>query len=285
MLTASGLALPCLADPSGDHDGRWPIRDQGTIQKSFHLSGPPMRIVIDNVDGYVHVKGVSGSEVRLTAHRTIRAESDSDLEDARKEVDLETTEKPGWVSFYYAAPWRCNGESHSCHGDQRRFYNVTYDIDVDLPQDANIIVSTVNHGDVRVENAAGHFEVKNINGGISMTDIAGSGEVADINGPITVKFTKNPSEACSFHTLNGQLDVYFQPGLSADLLFKTFNGQIFTDFDVTARAAAVPDETESKNGKFVFHGSRFAGGRVGRGGPELRFDAFNGNVRLHQSSN
>ena len=279
MLAACGLAGPCLA---GHDSSRWPVRDRETIQKTFTLSGAPGRVVIDNIDGYIHLIGTSGSQVRMTAHQTIHAETDSDLDQAKKEVQLELTENPGSVSIYYDAPWRCKGDhNRGCDWDQRRFYNVTYDIDVEVPRDARIVVSTVNNGDIRIEKTDGAFEVNDINGGITMSDIAGSGAVKTINGPVVVKFVRNPSEASSFSTLNGEMDIYFQRTFSADLLFKTFNGQVYTDFDVAPRATPVA-QPEQKNGKFVFHSNVFVAGRVGSGGPELKFDAFNGNIRLHR---
>ncbi len=281
MLTACGLAAPCLA--SHDHDSdRWPVRHQETVQKTFTLSGPPGRVVIDNVDGYVHVTGISGSEVRMRAHETIHAETDSDLDQARKEVRLELSENPGTVSAYYDAPWRCKGEhNRGCDWEGRRFYNVTFDLDVEVPIAARIVVSTINNGDIKIDKTSGNFEVNDINGGISMTGIAGSGEVKTINGPVVVRFARNPSEPSSFNTLNGQMDIYFQPHLSADLLFKTFNGQVYTDFDVTSRAAPV-SQPEQRSGRFVYHSNGFVAGRAGKGGPELKFDAFNGNIRLHE---
>ena len=274
-LSAAALSL------ASSHSDRWTVRDTETIQKTLPLSAAPMRLLIDNVDGYVHVTGTGGSEVRVTAHKTIRAETDADLQEAKAEVKLDIEEKPGTVSVYYDAPWRCNGESGGCHGEHRHFYNVTYDIDVEVPTAARIVVSTVNNGDVRVEKTSGDFEVSNVNGGIKMQSVAGSGDVHTVNGPIVVQFAKNPPSACSFRSINGQLDVYFQRDLSADLSFKTFNGQIFTDFDVTAKPAPVA-ESEQRDGKFVYRSNGLRAGRAGAGGPEFTFDAFNGNIRLHR---
>jgi hypothetical protein len=271
----------CLAGSHSDHSDRWTIRETETIQKTLTLSAPPMRLVVDNVDGYVHVTGISGSEVHITAHKTIRAETDADLQQAKAEVKLNIEEKPGGVSVYYDAPWRCNGESGGCHGEYRHFYNVTYDIDVEVPISARIVVSTVNGGDVSVEKTNGDFDVRNVNGGVHMQSVAGSGDVSTVNGPIAVQFVKNPPAPCSFKSINGQLDVYFQPGLSADLFFKTFNGGIYSDFDVTPRALPVT-EPERKNGRFVYRSNGMRAGRAGAGGPEFTFDAFNGNIRLHR---
>jgi hypothetical protein len=275
-LLGAGL---CIAASNSD---RWSVRDEETIRKTLTLSGPPMRLLIDNVEGYVHVTGTSGSEVRVSAHKTIRADADSDVQEAKNDVKLQIEEKPGTISIYYDAPWRCNNCCNSgCRGEHRRFYDVQYDIDVEVPRAARAVVSTVNHGDVRVDDVAGDFDVSDVNGGIVMTKISGSGDVHTVNGPVRVEFTRNPAKASSFKSVNGALDVYFQPSLDADLLFKTFNGQIFSDFDVAPQAT--PVETERKNGRYVYRSNRLQGGRAGRGGPQLSFDTLNGNVRLHRA--
>ena len=77
-----------VASPLRNSD-RWSVREEETIRKTLTLSGPPMRLLVDNVDGYVHVTGTSGSQVRVTAHKTIRADTDSDLQQAKSEVKLE----------------------------------------------------------------------------------------------------------------------------------------------------------------------------------------------------
>ncbi len=267
MLMASALAALCLADHDWD---RWTVREQETIQKTLSLSGAPMRLVVDNVNGYVHVTGTNGSQVKVTAHKVIRAETDSDLQQAKNEIKLDITDQPGSVSIYYNAPWRCNHGTGGCNDQQRRFYGVTYDIDVEVPRAARPVVSTVNHGDIRIEGTAGDFDIGNVNGGIMMTGISGSGEIHTVNGPVTVRFTKNPASATSFKSINGQLDLYFQPEFSADLRFKTFNGQIYSDFDVTPVAVPV-GQGEQHDGKFVYRSHGLQGGRVGHGGAELSF--------------
>ncbi len=279
VLLCAGLAEVCLGRPDSD---RWAVREQETIQKTLSLSGAPMRVVVDNVDGYVHVTGTSGSQVSVTAHKTIRAETDSDLNQAKSEVSLQMTGAPGSVSVYYDAPWRCNGEGRGCRGNnQRRFYEVIYDIDVEVPRAARTVISTVNGGEVRVAQVDGDFEVSNVNGGITMNGISGSGAVHTVNGPIVVHFARNPAAASSFKTVNGHIDAYFRPDLSADLLFKTFNGEIYSDFDVSPRAIPAA-ETEQRDGKFIYRSRGPKAARAGRGGPELSFDSLNGNIRLHQ---
>jgi hypothetical protein len=277
VLSAAGLGIVCLASSRSE---QWTVRDQETIQRTLTLSGAPMRVVVDNVDGYVHVTGSSDTSVRVTAHKTIRAETESDLNQAKAEVKLQFTEKPGTVSVYYDAPWRCNCEGRGSRDEHRHFYDVVYDIDVEVPREARTVLSTVNSGDLRLDRTSGDFEMNNINGGIVMNAVSGSGDMHTINGPVTVHFAKNPSGPSSFKSLNGELNIYFPQELSADLRFKTFNGQVYSDFEIVPRV--IPAETGRANGRFVYRSNGIKGGRAGQGGPELLFDAFNGNIHLHR---
>jgi hypothetical protein len=276
-LAACGLGALCLANSSSE---RWPAKEEETIEKTFALSGEPNRVVIDNLEGYVHATASAGSSIHIKAHKIIRAEADADLAEAKRDVKLDMSEKPGQVSVYYAAPWRCHGDGQPCSGEHRRFYDVLYDIDVQVPRDAKTFISTVNRGDIRLDGLNGRFEAGNVNGAIAMNAIGGSGDAHTINGPIAIHFAKNPSGACSFKSVNGSLDAFFPGDLSADLLFKTLNGQIYSDFDVSPRATPVV-QSERRGGKFVYHGDRLSGGRAGRGGPELSFNTLNGSIRLH----
>jgi DUF4097 and DUF4098 domain-containing protein YvlB len=235
----------------------WAVRDQATIEKSLTLKGAAGRVVIENVNGYVHVKGVSGSEVHMIAHKVIRAKTDSDLALARQEVKLDVTEEPGQVSIRYDSP------SHE-HGDNNRHYDVSFDIDVEVP-------------------AGVQFDTGNVNGSIQMSGMEGSGTAHTVNGSVNVRFARNPATTSSFKSINGSLDVWFQQNLAAEMTFKTLNGQVYADFDVEPRAIPAAALTEHRDdGKFVYRSNGMGGGRVGSGGPEISFDTVNGSIRLHK---
>ena len=79
--------------------------------------------------------------------------------------------------------------------------------------------------------------------------------------------------------MNGDVKVTFLDGLSADFRLKTFNGEAYTDFEVTH----VPDiatTKESKKGKYIYKSNRRTRVRVGKGGPEIEFDGFNGDIKI-----
>jgi hypothetical protein len=121
--------------------------------------------------------------------------------------------------------------------------------------------------------------VDNINGGVEMTDLSGSGKVYALNGRVKVSFRENPRAKSSFGSLNGEVRVSFQQELNADVRFKTFNGGVYTDYPVTYLPLPA-SAGERRGGKFVYKSSEWSAVRVGHGGPELSFDAFNGNIRL-----
>ena len=253
------------------------VDQKETIEKTYPLSGSaPKQVIVDNVNGPIHVTGYAGSEVRLVAHKQLSADSQEAAERARREVTLEITQDANTVRFYVDGPFRCRDGGVHYH---RQEYEVKYDFDLQVPRDTATDLKTVNDGEIRIENVAGDYKVNNINGGIEMTEVAGSGKVYALNGRVKVLFRENPRGKSSFGSLNGEVRVTFQPDLSADLRFKTFNGGVYTDFPVSylpVPAAAA----ERRDGKFIYKSNDWSAVRVGHGGPELSFDAFNGNIRI-----
>lgn len=252
-----------------------------TIERTLRFSEPGSKgeVIIDNINGSIEVTGYDGREVKMVARQTIFATSNSRLERAREEVTLEISERNNEIEIFVDAPYRQSDGSINYRGWRHYGYEVSYDFEVQVPRDADVLLKTINDGEIRVENVRGDYILDNINGGIEFFGAAGSGRVYALNGDVKVKFVKNPESGCYFGSLNGDVDVSFRAGFSADLRFKTFNGDVFTDFDVTylaPRQASV----DRKKGKYVYKSDRSFGARVGSGGPELEFDAFNGDIHV-----
>jgi hypothetical protein len=288
-ITAAGRA-----DNRADNDEKYPVKDSERIQRSLAFTGAgPHRLDIDNVSGSIQIAAHDGSNVELNVTRTLEAATPERLEAARKEVTLDVKEEPSQISLYVDGPFRdcdCDRDrDRDANGRRRRDgnrwrdrqYEVRYDFVLKVPRQVGLTLSTVNRGDIKIEGTTGDFEVTNVNGGIEMLDIAGSGRVGTINKDVRIVFRSNPAGPSSFKTLNGDVVVSFQPPLAADLRMKTFNGGMYTDFDTTALPALTP-VSERKGGKFVYKSDRSAGVRVGGGGPELRFETLNGDIRILQ---
>jgi DUF4097 and DUF4098 domain-containing protein YvlB len=159
---------------------------------------------------------------------------------------------------------------------------VKYDFTIRMPRDAALRLCTINDGDVTVTGTQGDFDVSNVNGSIEMKNVAGSGRAHTVNGPVTVTFTANPKQDTSFKTVNGNVDIRFRDGLAANFAMKTMNGGLFTDFDVQSMPAAAPPTGERRDGKFVYRLNEYTRVRVGSGGPEIKFETLNGNVRARR---
>jgi hypothetical protein len=261
-----------------DVDSDMPVRDHETIQKSFSLAAARKSLEVDNVFGSIEVVGGPSDQVQLVVNKTIRAESKDALELARKEVTLDITQQEGSLKFYVNGPFRCHCDDCRNSRDQEG-YLVKMDFQLHVPGNIDIKVKTVNEGRVLVRNVTGNFAARNVNGDIQMDNVAGSGIAHTVNGPVRVTFRENPRENSSFQSINGNIELSFARGLSADFRFKTFNGGVYSDFPVTALAAHTLQE-DHRDGKTIFRADRFTGARVNSGGPEIKIENLNGDIRI-----
>jgi hypothetical protein len=262
-----------------DRDRDLSVQEQETIQKSFSMSGVQHRsLEVDNIWGSIEVVGTDSDQVQLTVNKSLRAESKDKLELARKEVTLDITEQAGSLKLYVNGPFRCNCDD-GCGHREFEGYIVKMDFQLRVPRDIDIKVKTVNEGRVHVRDINGNFLVRNVNGDIEMNNVSGSGTAHTVNGPVKVSFRQNPREGSEFRTVNGAVELRFAQGLAADFRFKTFNGGIYTDFPVTALPVHAVQE-ERSGGKVIFRADRYTGVRVNSGGPEIKVENLNGDIRI-----
>ena len=274
------LHLPSpLPLPFGDSDRDLPVQAQETIQKSFSMAGAAHRLLeVDNLWGSIEVVGTNSDQVELTVNKSTRAESKDKLEQSRKEVALDISDQQGSLKLYVNGPFRCHCDD-GCGHREFEGYVVKMDFQIRVPRDIDIRVKTVNEGRVVVRDVNGKFLVGNVNGDVEMSNIAGSGNAHTVNGPVKISFRQNPRENSDFHTINGNVELRFAQGLAADFRFKTFNGSIYSDFPVTALPVRAIQE-EHHGAKVVFHADRYTGVRINSGGPEIKVENLNGDIRI-----
>lgn len=260
----------------GDRDLN--VRADEKIEKSFAMPPGHRTLEIDNVWGSIEVVGTNSDQVQLTVNKSTRAESKDKLEQAGKEVTLDITQQDGLLKLYVNGPFRCHCDD-GCGHREFEGYIVKMDFQIQVPRDIDIKIKTVNEGRVSVRDINGSFLVRNVNGDIQMHNIAGSGTARTVNGPVKVSFRQNPREASDFQTVNGAVELQFAQGLAADFRFKTFNGGIYSDFPVTALPVHAVQE-EHHGSKVVFRADRYTGARIGSGGPEIKVENLNGDIRI-----
>ncbi len=260
----------------GDRD--LSVRADEKIEKSFAMPAGHRTLEIDNVWGSIKVVGTTSSQAQLTVNKSIRAESQAKIEQARKEVTLDITEQEGLLKLYVNGPFRCHCDD-GCGHREFEGYIVKMDFQIQVPRDIDIKIKTVNEGRVSVRDINGNFLVRNVNGDVEMSTIAGSGTARTVNGPVKISFRQNPRESSDFQTINGNVELRFVQSLAADFRFKTFNGSIYSDFPVTALPVRAVQE-EHQGSKFLFRADRYTGVRVNSGGPEIKVENLDGDIRI-----
>ncbi len=277
-MNTSRLAVAVGAMLAGSLAFGFDLEEKETIRKTFPAAA---RLELDNVNGSIHVTGYNGAEIEMVAQKTIQAETQEYMDDAKRDVKLDVKQANNTLTVFVDGPFRCN----CADGDRgfrnrwHRGYTVFYDFELKAPAATILRLATVNHGEIDVKNTSADYDLNNVNGGIEMTDVSGSGYVHTVNGKISVLFARNPAGNCSFKTVNGTIETSFRPNLSADVRVKTFNGRAYTDFDVITLPKINPS-AERRDGKFVYRSENFTGMRIGGGGPEFKFDTLNGSIRI-----
>lgn len=255
------------------------VEETSTIERSFPGA---KRIEVDNIHGSIRVTGYSGPDIRVKALRSVTADTKELIAKANQDVTLDLSRSGDAQRVYVEGPFRCNCEDGSGSWRWRgrdRDYTVRYDFEIQVPRDTFLALRTVNDGEIRVEGVDGGYDVDNVNGGIEMMNVSGSGRAYALNRPLKVTFRRNPREASSFGSLNGEVHLYFQPDLAADFRIKTFNGKVYSDFPMTSLAARPPVH-EKREGRTLYKADKFSGARVGRGGPEIKLNGFNGDMHI-----
>lgn len=157
----------------------------------------------------------------------------------------------------------------------------TTDFEIEVPKNFSLKISTINKGDIYVENVNGTMDVSNINGKITLKDISGSVSADALNKDIVVNFIKvTPNAPMAFSSMNGDIDITFPKNFKADLKMKSDRGEIFTDFDLKTKtnSSTVTKDENSKGNAFRVKVEKWIMGSINGGGSEVLFKNFNGDV-------
>ena len=153
------------------------------------------------------------------------------------------------------------------------------DLAISVPRRTSVHVAIHQGDDVAIAGVVGDHELMSTQGDIAATDIGGSAVINTANGDIVASFTElTPGMPMSFTSFNGDIDVALPAALSATLVISTGQGDIFTDFDFTVEPATPVVESDTEGGGRRVRLESSMRAVVGGGGPEVRFQTFNGDI-------
>jgi hypothetical protein len=273
-----------------------------TKEFTFEKTSSDNALLISNISGDVKVVGYEGTKIQVEVTKSIFAKTDARLEKGKQELNLGVIDRADTIILYtqqgcnefgYRLKNRNNGWRQSGWGydwncrdkDCRPEYDYKLDFTVKVPYGIHLVLSTVNDGDIEVENVRGAVDANNVNGSIRLTNLVREADASTINGDVDVTYTTNPSKDCRFYSLNGDINAMFQKGLGASVSFESFNGSFYTNIDALEPlpTKVVKMDKEGDGIKYKVNGNRY---QIGKGGTAfLDFETFNGNVYLKERSN
>jgi DUF4097 and DUF4098 domain-containing protein YvlB len=272
---------------------------------TFEKKSSDNAIVIANLNGSVKVTGYEGDKVLVEVNRTITGKTETRLQHGKDEVKLGVIDRADTLIFYvedgcnefgknrsnrrkhgkFEGGWSYNNNWNFSNGHNCRMdYDYKMDFVIKVPASINVIASTINDGNVTIENVKGSVDANNINGSIRLTNLVREADASTINGDVDVDYSTNPSKDCRFYSLNGDINALFQKGLAASMSFESFNGSFYTNVNNLEPLPVKVEKTAEGEGiKYKVNGNRY---KIGNGGGAfLDFETFNGNVYLKEKTN
>jgi hypothetical protein len=238
--------------------------------------GRPVFLNVGLISGGIAVKGYPGKEVIVEATRKQEEDEDRHEEKTAGKMKLIPNTSMGLTAE----------EEDNTVSVSTGLRGISYSIDlvIQVPAACSMKLSTVNGGDIQVENVNGDLEVNNTNGSITLKQIAGSAVAQTVNGEVRVEFTRvNADKAMSFSSLNGDIDVTFPASLKATVQLKSEQGEIYSDFDVQMQKTdARVDKSEKGKGKYRVTVEKAMRGTINGGGQEIQFNNFNGSIYIRK---
>jgi hypothetical protein len=277
-----GLALLCAAGVKAQE-----FREH--ISKEFPVSAArPGLLAIYNLNGPVKVEGYAGDKVVVEIDELITADDSTDLQAGKNEFRLGIDQKTDSIMFYIAEPYdtrphrRWNDDGWNT---RRPAYDFQLSFTVKIPYAMGLIASTVNRGDIVVQDVAGTLDLNNVNGPITIRNAKGATKVRTINGDVTVNYLDVPPAASDYYTLNGELSVTYPASMSAICQFKSMNGSFYTNFSDVEILPAQVEKNRQQTGDGVMYKLNVAKQvKIGSGGKLFKFETMNGDIYVKKQS-
>jgi hypothetical protein len=243
-------------------------------QVAVPLSDPsrPALIDVGLVHGSISVRGTNRKDILVTAR------PETDRPRRRAEPDSSGLRRIPQIAGYRISE-EANRVKVSADSPNR---SITFELEV--PARTNLKLSTVNGGEIVVENVEGELDLSNTNGAITMTNVGGSVNAGTTNGNVRATMTRvTAQKEMAFTSLNGTIDVTLPASTKANLRMRSDRGDVYSDFDVQlAPSAPVVEENRGANGRYRISRNRSVVGAINGGGPEFELRTFNSNVYVRR---
>lgn len=242
-------------------------------QVAIPLSNPgePGKLKLGIVRGSISVSGYEGQEVIV---RYGGEEATPDREVTKNGLRRISSNSVGFEAKEYQNEIEVGGVSP--------MRDISFNISV--PRNFSLELSTVNGGDIQVDNVNGEMEISNVNGEITLSNVSGSAVANTVNGDIQASFNSvDPNKPMAFSNLNGDIDVTLPAETQVTVKMKSEWGEIFTDFEMDINRqdrGKVNSSTDS--GTYRVSVNNWIYGSINGGGPEYLFKSMRGDIYIRR---
>lgn len=232
--------------------------------------GEPGQLELGIVRGSISVSGSDGEEVIINYDSGENSDHNSPQTKnglrriSDNSIGFEVTENDNVVEIGGASP----------HAD------VNFSISV--PKNFSLYLSTVNGGDVIVENVSGEMEISNVNGDVTLTSVGGSASVNTVNGDISATFNSIGDNPMAFTTVQGDIDITLPENASVTAKMRSEWGEVYTDFEMNIDRSN-RENIEADSDVYRVSINNWITGNINGGGPEYMFKTLRGDIYIRKN--
>lgn len=215
---------------------------------------PGATLELRETNGRIRVETGEGDQIDVAATRIVKGSTEEAAKAALNEFAIHETATADRVEI-----------DSTTQGLQLRLgRQQRVDYDVKLPRGANLTVKTTN-GDVTIQAVSGFVKVEAVNGRIVGSSLQQGADVTAINGSVQLGFEKIGEGGVRVKTTNGQIIVSLPADAKATIAARVTNGIV---------------RTENLQIQATEESRRRLDGTIGGGGPEIRLDTTNGEIKI-----
>ena len=210
-----------------------------TKELSFKNQSSQNILAIDNITGAINVQGYNGNTIKIEIEKVIIADNDKELQKGIKETNIKIVDIGNEKHLYLDSPYSTfnatTGEfsyKNNCGGSSCFSYKFQLHYTLKVPYHTNLKLSTINGGDIKVNNIDAHkIKTKHISGSIYLNNISGTTDAFTISGEIKATYDNNPPQESFYITTSGNINVHYKTGLDAKVSYEIKDGELITDFN------------------------------------------------------
>jgi len=229
------------------------IEVHDTWTRSYTVK-PGVVLEIHETSGLVHVDAGDGDAIVVNATRFTKAPT----EEAAKAKLAGFTIAETVTDERVMLDGTGQGASPVADDSRRVDYRIT------VPRSAAVTIRSVA-SEIRVTGIAGVLHVESVNGRIAGTGLGSGADVRIVNGTVRLDFGTFGGSGVRCKMTNGELVVTVPADTKATIAASIVNGEIHTE----KLSVAVREQT-----------GRSLTGTIGGGGPDIRLEMVNGDVRI-----